>query len=920
MTTAGERIVSIDSTLEGQRAETGHITRDMQLSSNHRSSRAEVEHLGIWLVMAIAALLSVLSLAIFLFWNDRLGSLGSDRLPLWINAIQIALAGPIAVLLLRGGRSDPRAIALGGFFAVMAGAYARRYLRYLDGTWTLDPLLFALGELEIGAFLPYFLFRFVTRFPDTPASFRFARLLRLGGRCSLWVGILFLLSSLPAAFSRLWAGDPTAEGSEPLWTAILETLGWSAVALLLMLAAAILVHKSRRSRGEELRRGKLFITALVLTCGPVMVNLFLFTAVPTYNAFFDARPTYRLWNVVGNNLLVAVLPMTTAYAVLVQRVLDVRLIARRALQHALTKGSVHILLWTPLALAIAILYRQRYRPLVEILRGLPLLALLSIGVVGMLAAVYRHRVLDAVDRHFFRERYNARRVLAQLIEQVKSCRNLLELANLLSRGGDLALGVERTTLIVDTPGLGQWTDPKGEARPLDPAGRLATLMQAKREPLDLDHQSFSASSLSETEAHWLIDGQARLLLPLFALDGALLGLLVLSGRRNEYPYLEEDRKLLVDVASAVALATEMFQLKERSSPTPPPFAGGEESGLITMTSEAPEAMELARECLGCGRVHPSDWTHCRRCELELADAAVPFILRRIFRFERRIGHGGMAVVYRATDLKLGRRVAIKTLPRVSADAALRLHHEARAASAVVHPGLAAIFGLETWEGTPLLIQEFLDGGTLADRLRSGPLPPREVLIAGQAVALALQRIHSLGILHRDVKPSNIGFTLDGDAKLLDFGIAHLREDLRTQGGRGEVRDRAEEPSAWEATAWMAIETPRGEVAGTLTYLSPEAIGGADPHPTFDLWGLCVVLYEALVGENLFLGRVDNVLDAIREARVPDLRPRLDPCPEALAVFFEQELARDRSLRSQNGKELRRRLRELELSLGSSARP
>lgn len=890
----------------------------MYPTSSDRWTRAEIERLGAGLVLAIAALLAVLAFAIFLFSPQRLASLRGDNLPWWINAIQIVLAGPMALLLLRGGRNDTRAVALGGFFAVMAGAYGQRYLRHLEAAGWPDSLLAAVGELEIGVFLAYFLLRFVTQFPDAHPSFRFARLNRIGERAALGVGWIFLLASVPAALVRLWPGRQPLTMLTAWWVGGLGALGWSLVALLLMLAAAILIHKSRRSTGEELRRGRLFLVALLITCGPVMVNLLLFTAVPAYDAYFDAHPIFRRWNLVSNNLLIALLPMTTAYAVLVQRVLDVRLIARRALQHALAKSSVHLLLWTPLALAVAVLYQQRYRPLVEILRGLPLLALLSLGTVGMLAVMHRGRVLDAVDRHFFRERYNARRVLAQLAEQVQGCRNRLELANLVGRGCDLALGIDRATLMIEDPGLGQWVDPRGEARSLDPAGRLATLIQGNREPLDLGQLGFSTATLPEAEVHWLVDGQAHMVLPLFALDGALLGLLALSGRRNELPFLLEDRQLLVEVGSAVALVVEMLRLKERSSAPPAHFGGGEESGLVDFGGEHPEAMTSARECLGCGRVHPSDWTHCRRCEFELADASVPFILRRVFRFERRIGHGGMAVVYRATDLKLGRRVAIKTLPRVSADAALRLHHEARAASAVVHPGLAAIFGLETWEGTPLLIQEYLDGGTLADRLRAGPLETREVILAGQTVALALYRIHSLGILHRDVKPSNIGFTLEGDAKLLDFGIAHLREDLRTHPNVGGAGERGEEPSAWEATAWLAIETPRGEIAGTLTYLSPEAISGADPHPTFDLWSLCVVLYEALVGENLFLGRVDNVLDAIRQARVPDLRQRIAQCPEILARFFDRELAQDRSRRSQNGKELHRRLRAVEQALTLSA--
>ena len=856
-----------------------------------------------WLLVGLATTIAVLGLAIFALFYRRTATIPQENLPVWLNAVQVLLAGGVGAWLLRGGRRDPRAFDLGGFFLIVASAYAGRYLRYLDGSWPIDGVLGALAGLQLGAWLPHFLLGFVAAFPDAPPSFRVRRWLRIARRVALWGGAFFFGTSVVAqglllapASSLVALGERWVEGT--------GAFQWVFTSLLLIVATGVLIHKSRRSSGEERRRSKLFVTALAAAAGPVMLDLFLLITVPAYNDLFRELPGLRRWMILGDNLLIATVPVTTAYAVLIYRVLDVRLIARRALQHALARGTVHLLVWAPFALAGVLLYRQRHRTLVEIARGVPLLGLVATCALGAVALVYRERILDALDRHYFRERYNARRVLSQLIEQVRGCRSRRELANLLVRGIDLALHVERATLLIDDPLLGHLIDPKGEARPLDPGGRLATLVQGNPEPLELGGgaKALLLDSLPEGEVHWMVDQRVELLVPIFALDGGLLGLLVLGPRRNDLPYLEEDRRMIVELGSEVAVVCELLQLKDRSN-TPPPLAQGEESGVLDFDPEGLIVDRPARECLGCGRVHAPEAAHCRRCELELADATIPFVLRRVFRFERRIGQGGMAVVYRATDLKLGRRVAIKTLPRVSADAAVRLHHEARAAAAVVHPGLAAIFGLETWEGTPLLIQEFLEGGTLSDRLRGGALQVEEVLAAGHSVALALHRIHTLGILHRDVKPSNIGFTAEGSAKLLDFGIAQLREDLRPEPNPAAIED----PSAWDATAWMALETPRGEIAGTLTYLSPEAIGGGDPHPTFDLWSLCVVLYEALTGENLFFGRVDQVLDAIRSAKVPDLRKQVEGCPDAVAEFFLRELHGDRGRRSQNGKELARRL-------------
>ena len=149
-----------------------------------------------------------------------------------------------------------------------------------------------------------------------------------------------------------------------------------------------------------------------------------------------------------------------------------------------------------------------------------------------------------------------------------------------------------------------------------------------------------------------------------------------------------------------------------------------------------------------------------------------------FRFERRIGTGGMGVVYRGIDLSLGRAVAVKTLRRVSPEDAMRLRREARTAAAVSHPHLAPVYGMETWQGTPMLVMELLEGGTLTQRIEKGRLEAAETVELGIAMAEALEHLHASDILHRDIKPSNIGYTRDGTPKLMDFGIARVMFDLR----------------------------------------------------------------------------------------------------------------------------------------------
>lgn len=320
--------------------------------------------------------------------------------------------------------------------------------------------------------------------------------------------------------------------------------------------------------------------------------------------------------------------------------------------------------------------------------------------------------------------------------------------------------------------------------------------------------------------------------------------------------------------------------------------------------------ELARECLGCGRVFAPARHRCPTCSQLLQRAPIPYAIPGRLRFDERIGIGGMAVVYRATDLGLGRAVAVKTLPRMSPAAGKRLHQEARAAAAVNHHGLASIWSVETWNGMPMIIQELLDG-TLADRIVAGPLQPVEVIATGIAVAQALGALHRAGILHRDIKPSNIGFARSGEAKLLDFGIARVTSDLRHSASlrHPSTQELIASTTATSTTVtWMGsaagsdgLATSGEQLVGTLSYLPPEALEGDSAGPSYDLWALAVVLWEALTGTNLFYGgRPDQLIQRILTAEVPDVRQRAAHCPAPLAAFFDRSLARDRAERPADG--------------------
>ena len=208
----------------------------------------------------------------------------------------------------------------------------------------------------------------------------------------------------------------------------------------------------------------------------------------------------------------------------------------------------------------------------------------------------------------------------------------------------------------------------------------------------------------------------------------------------------------------------------------------------------------------------------------------------------------MGVVYLARDVVLHRHVAVKTLPVAAVQGLVRLRQEGRAMAAMAHPAIAQIHGVETWRGRPLLVVEYLAGGTLAARLDQGPVPGEQAVNIAITVAEALAALHDAGYVHGDVKPSNIGFlSADGAVKLLDFGLTRLADD-------GD-----------------------GLAGGTLPYLSPEVLLGASAGPADDVWALCVVLHEMLTGTRPFVGgSAKELAGRIRRQR---MQRRLPPGTE-----------------------------------------
>ena len=571
-----------------------------------------------------------------------------------------------------------------------------------------------------------------------------------------------------------------------------------------------------------------------------------------------------------------------AYAVIRHRIFNVRVLVRRSLQYALAKSTLFALMSLP-AIGLALfLYAHRGDSLSTLLTGTPAIYILVILPLALVIR-YRKRLLESLDRRFFREQYDARHLLLHVVSIIRGGSDMLALSRAALDEIDRALHPKHLSLWQLDPdgrdlhrGFQRGDETQRDAAPLNAAGTLATLLSNDEEPLDVHSRQTRTvlQRLPDAERDWLRQSGAYLIVPLL-MEKRLVGIMVLGERKSEEPYSREDRELLRMLGAQLALTLDYTRLKQS-----PSLVWSPASSTAPVHLHLSDVLQL---CPRCGRCYASD---AMQCELDaqalVPESGVPRIIEDKYVVTRLLGRGGMGSVYLATQTRLNRPVAIKVLLShlVGSNAMRsRFEREARIVARLRHPAIVTIhdFGVLP-SGHAYLVMEYLEGETLRKTIMSGRQKITPAMAILRPVGEAIDAAHRAGVVHRDLKPENIMIPRDHTTgimpRVLDFGLAKM------SGPIGEDEQ-------------TLVQSHSAGVVGTLMYMAPEVLSGHVADARADQYSLAIIAYELLAGEHPLAGATDlaSVVRGHTEEPMIAIRERVADVPQHVSNAIQRALAK-----------------------------
>jgi GAF domain-containing protein len=677
---------------------------------------------------------------------------------------------------------------------------------------------------------------FYSRFPPGVATTRAWR----GIRIALYTvcGVMFVFGALVDTAIDIVAPDRAGSVRAALLP-VDRWLQWPGRLMPLAGVAtlAVMIRNYRAvEREDDRRRVRWVLWGTVLGLTPLLAVEAYFLAMRITGSPFNIRR----WHPVVN-LAMVMIPVSMGYAIIRHHVFDITFVVRRGLQYLLARNALRLLLALPIAGLAYGLVVHRDQPIGQLLWTRS--AYLYLIAAAILSLRFRTQLSRWVDRRFFRESYDSRRILVELIDNVEKLESASGVSKLVSHEIEAAFHPQCLFIWYregDKPNLTLSFSSGGpiHAVELSPASPLLQLAESASRIVELPLAADQA--LSGAERAWLDDAGVRLMVPMIGSDRRLTGLLMLGDRKSDEPYSSDDERLLQAIARQIALARDRLRLQDRVD-------HDRRLRHDVLAHLATGSLNVLKECPTCGVCYDAAAAVCSTDGSELTlSLPVERTIDGKYRLDRLIGRGGMGAVYEAADLRLSRTVAVKImLGRAFGDrrALRRFEREAQVCARLTHPNIVTVFdyGGVGADGA-FLVMEFIEGRTLRHELnRRGYLPGPVAAAWFEQICEGMAAAHRRDVVHRDLKPENVVIAASATGsdivKVLDFGLAKVRTAIDETG----------------------LLTDPGVVMGTAGYMAPEQLTGVDADLRVDVFAIGVMAAEVITGSRPFRGRTQSEL-------------------------------------------------------------